>query len=132
MKSIIASEGAQSKQAVQQWVASTERKVAKSAMTLQQQRNGVCIPPNGWKCAKCDLTSNLWLNLTDGMVLCGRANWDGTGGNGHALEHYRETGYPLAVKLGTITRDLDSAGESVSALNLGFARQIVLFKPPVD
>lgn len=36
---------------------------------------------------------------------CGRKNWDGTGGNGHALQHFQETGaqYPLCVKLGTIT-----------------------------
>ena len=36
-------------------------------------------------------------------MLCGRKNWDGSGGNGHALEHYNETKYPLCVKLGTIT-----------------------------
>lgn len=51
----------------------------------------------------CDLTSNLWLNLSDGSLLCGRRNYDGTGGNGHALEHYQNTGNPLCVKLGTIT-----------------------------
>ncbi|KAG8136194.1 hypothetical protein E2320_009182 [Naja naja] len=28
-----------------------------------------------------------------------------SGGNGHALEHFKEMGYPLAVKLGTITPD---------------------------
>lgn len=73
---------------------------------------GVIIPPSGWKCAKCDKTENLWLNLTDGMILCGRRNWDGSGGNNHAVEHYKETGYPLAVKLGTITSDLEGAGIS--------------------
>ena len=57
----------------------------------------------GWKCAKCDLTSNLWLNLTDGTILCGRRFFDGSGGNNHAVEYYDETKYPLAVKLGTIT-----------------------------
>lgn len=45
------------------------------------------------------------MNLTDGKVLCGRRYFDGTGGNNHALLHYQETGYPLAVKLGTITPD---------------------------
>jgi len=34
-----------------------------------------------------------------------RKNWDGSEGNGHALEHYNETKYPLCVKLGTITKD---------------------------
>lgn len=47
----------------------------------------------------------MWLNLTDGAVLCGKWFFDGSGGNGHALEHYRETNYPLAVKLDTITPD---------------------------
>ena len=60
---------------------------------------------SGWKCSKCDLRENLWLNLTDGSVLCGKWFFDGSGGNGHAMEHYKETGYPLAVKLGTITPD---------------------------
>ncbi|KRT81918.1 Peptidase, partial [Oryctes borbonicus] len=36
---------------------------------------------------------------------CGRKFFDGTGGNNHALEHYAATSYPLAVKLGTITKD---------------------------
>lgn len=45
------------------------------------------------------------MNLTDGKVLCGRRYFDGSGGNNHALQHFQETGYPLAVKLGTITPD---------------------------
>lgn len=51
------------------------------------------------------MRENLWLNLTDGSILCGRRYFDGSGGNNHAVEHFRETGYPLAVKLGTITPD---------------------------
>ncbi len=43
------------------------------------------------------------MNLTDGTILCGRKYFDGSGGNNHALEHFRKTGFPLAVKLGTIT-----------------------------
>ena len=31
--------------------------------------------------------------------------YDGTGGNNHAVDYYAETGYPLAVKLGTITAE---------------------------
>ncbi|XP_063383766.1 ubiquitin carboxyl-terminal hydrolase 5 [Cydia fagiglandana] len=81
------------------------REVSVHAVSLKQLDNGVKIPPSGWKCAKCDLTTNLWLNLTDGAVLCGRRFFDGSGGNEHAVEHYRETGYPLAVKLGTITAE---------------------------
>ena len=91
------------------WTAD-EKKASEHALTLQQIKSGVVVPPSGWKCAKCDKKENLWLNLTDGMILCGRKNWDGTGGNNHAVEHYKETSYPLAVKLGTITADLESAG----------------------
>ncbi|KAM0730160.1 Ubiquitin carboxyl-terminal hydrolase 5 [Formica fusca] len=80
------------------------RSESKHAANLKQLDNGKKIPPSGWKCEKCDLTQNLWLNLTDGSILCGRKFYDGSGGNGHAIEHYRATGYPLAVKLGTITK----------------------------
>ena len=75
------------------------------ADTLVQLDNGKKIPPKGWKCEKCDKTDNLWLNLTDGSVLCGRKFFDGSGGNNHAVDHYGDTKYPLAVKLGTITPD---------------------------
>lgn len=65
--------------------------------------------PNAWKCQApdCDKQENLWLNLSDGFIGCGRKNWDGSGGCGAALRHYEETGsrYPLAVKLGTITAE---------------------------
>ena len=72
---------------------------------LVQLNNGKKIPPSGWMCEKCGLTKNLWLNFSDGSILCGRKLFDGTGGNDHAVEHYKSTGYPLAVKLGTITRE---------------------------
>ncbi|CAI5639422.1 unnamed protein product [Oreochromis niloticus] len=82
-----------------------EIQVSRHARSLRQLDNGVRIPPSGWKCQKCEMRENLWLNLTDGAVLCGKWFFDGSGGNGHALEHYRETNYPLAVKLDTITPD---------------------------
>ncbi|KAK3106047.1 hypothetical protein FSP39_011642, partial [Pinctada imbricata] len=75
------------------------------AENLLQLDNGKKIPPSGWKCEMCDLTTNLWLNLTDGSILCGRRFFDGSGGNNHAVEHYNVVKYPLAVKLGTITPD---------------------------
>ncbi|KAL3284236.1 hypothetical protein HHI36_018399 [Cryptolaemus montrouzieri] len=81
------------------------RVVSKHAQNLQQLGNGKKIPPSGWQCEKCDKTDNLWLNLTDGSILCGRRFYDGSGGNNHAVEHYSQTGYPLAVKLGTITKE---------------------------
>ncbi|KAM6962866.1 ubiquitin carboxyl-terminal hydrolase 13 isoform 2-T2 [Aplochiton taeniatus] len=79
--------------------------VSRHARSLRQEDNGVRIPPSGWKCGKCEMRENLWLNLTDGSVLCGKWFFDGSGGNGHALDHYRESNFPLAVKLDTITPD---------------------------
>ena len=57
------------------------------------------------QCDDCILKENLWLNLSSGHIGCGRRNFDGSGGNGHALKHYEETGNPLAVKLGTISAE---------------------------
>ncbi|GAA94477.1 hypothetical protein E5Q_01129 [Mixia osmundae IAM 14324] len=54
-------------------------------------------------CSSCELTGNLWLCLTCGALSCGRKQFGGIGGNGHALEHFDATGHPVAVKLGTIT-----------------------------
>ncbi|KAJ7379748.1 Ubiquitin carboxyl-terminal hydrolase 5 [Desmophyllum pertusum] len=82
-----------------------KRVISKHAQNLLQLDNGVKVPPRGWKCSMCDLKENLWLNLTDGTILCGRRYFDGTGGNNHAIDYYTETKYPLAVKLGTITPD---------------------------
>lgn len=105
---ILLAAGAERKEQVAAWTAD-KKLVSAYAMNLQQIGNGVVIPPSGWKCCECDQTENLWLNLTDGLILCGRRNWDGSGGNNHAVEHYKKTGYPLAVKLGTITADLEAA-----------------------
>ncbi|KAI4883704.1 hypothetical protein NFI96_031575 [Prochilodus magdalenae] len=89
---------------VQQWDGEV-RQESKHAAELKQLDNGLKIPPSGWRCEVCDLQENLWMNLTDGKVLCGRRYFDGSGGNNHALQHFQQTGYPLAVKLGTITPD---------------------------
>ena len=57
-------------------------------------------------CCKCDLDHNLWMCLTCGSVGCGRKQYGSNlGGEGHALDHHKETGHPVAVKLGTITPD---------------------------
>ncbi|XP_075476626.1 ubiquitin carboxyl-terminal hydrolase 14-like [Primulina tabacum] len=106
--SVIMNTGAEKKDQVAAWTADTKI-ISKHAMDLKQLDNGVVVPPSGWKCEKCDKTENLWLNLTDGSILCGRRNWDGSGGNDHAVNHYSVTKYPLAVKLGTITADLEAA-----------------------
>lgn len=78
------------------------RQVSKHSETLLQLDNGRKIPRSGWKCDNCDLKDNLWLNLTDGVILCGRKFFDGTGGNNHAAEHFYKTKHPLVVKLGSI------------------------------
>ncbi|XP_029436237.1 ubiquitin carboxyl-terminal hydrolase 5 isoform X2 [Rhinatrema bivittatum] len=101
---ILAADSASRKQEVQAWDGEV-RQVSKHAFSLKQLEPAARIPPCGWKCSRCDLKENLWLNLTDGAILCGRRYFDGSGGNNHAVEHYKETGYPLAVKLGTITPD---------------------------
>ncbi|XP_075699067.1 ubiquitin carboxyl-terminal hydrolase 5 isoform X2 [Rhinoderma darwinii] len=101
---ILAADSASRKQEIQAWDGEV-RQVSKHAFNLQQLEGAPRIPPCGWRCSVCDLQENLWLNMTDGAILCGRRYFDGSGGNNHAVQHYRETGYPLAVKLGTITPD---------------------------
>lgn len=54
-------------------------------------------------CSMCDLNENLWLCLECGNLGCGRAQFGGVGGNGHALEHYNQSHHKVAVKLGSIT-----------------------------
>lgn len=61
-----------------------------------------------WVCVESNATENLWLNLGDGHIGSGRQHWDGSGGNGGALRHYKAEKakghlFPLVVKLGTIT-----------------------------
>uniref|UniRef100_A0A8C7T1K1 Ubiquitin carboxyl-terminal hydrolase n=1 Tax=Oncorhynchus mykiss TaxID=8022 RepID=A0A8C7T1K1_ONCMY len=89
---------------VQQWDGEV-RAESRHAVKLKQLDNGTKIPPSGWRCEVCDLQENLWMNLSDGRVFCGRRYFDGSGGNNHALLHFQQTGHPLAVKLGTITPD---------------------------
>jgi len=78
---------------------------SKFAEKLVQLDNGTKVPPSGWQCSQCDKTDNLWLNLSDGVICCGRRQLDGSGGNDHAVHHYEATSYPLSVKLGTITKE---------------------------
>jgi ubiquitin carboxyl-terminal hydrolase 5/13 len=82
-----------------------QRFVSKHSANLVQlpQAAQISPDPNSWKCELCDVRKNLWLNLSDGKILCGRRQLDGSGGNNHAVEHFYRTKYPLAVKLGTIT-----------------------------
>ncbi|KAF7338024.1 Ubiquitin carboxyl-terminal hydrolase [Mycena venus] len=84
--------------------------------TLMLQQTSVgAIPASGLAhCVACELTSNLWLCLTCGSLGCGRVQYGGvTGGNGHGLRHFEETGHPVSVKLGTITPE-GGAGKFIS------------------
>eukprot|EP00897_Mesotaenium_endlicherianum_P009541 jgi/Mesen1/8615/ME000050S08022 len=108
VQAVLAAEGAERRSQLAAWVAD-KKAVSAYASGLQQMDDGVVVAPSGWVCARCDKRDNLWLNLSDGTILCGRKNWDGSGGNNHAVLHYQQTGFPLAVKLGTITSDLAAA-----------------------
>ncbi len=35
---------------------------------------------HNWRCAVCGKQDNLWFNLSDGYIGCGRTQWDGSGG----------------------------------------------------
>lgn len=87
--------------------------ISKYAAELPFVNNGKQISPDpsDWKCEHSGATENLWLNLSDGYIGGGRKNWDGSGGSNGALDHFNETGqqYPLVVKLGTITADIETA-----------------------
>jgi ubiquitin carboxyl-terminal hydrolase 5/13 len=111
--SIINHEGLSVKQDLSAWELNDEKPISKYAANLPFVDNGVTIPPpSEWRCQKTDETSDhLWLNLSDGFIGGGRKNWDGSGGTNGALDHFIETGekYPLVVKLGTITEDVESA-----------------------
>ena len=72
-------------------------------LTLQQEASSSISPAGLAKCNACELNNNLWLCLTCGSLSCGRQQFGGTGGNGHALKHFEATSHPFAVKLGTIT-----------------------------
>ena len=50
-------------------------------------------------CQSCAVGSSLWLCLTCGALGCSRKNFDGTGGNGHAVSHFEATGHPLVCKV---------------------------------
>ncbi|KAL9651603.1 hypothetical protein ABK040_001548 [Willaertia magna] len=103
IKGILESQSVERKKEVVQWEGEA-LKESTYALTLKQigERK---VPASNWKCDCCDITDNLWLNLTDGHIGCGRKFWDGTGGNNHAVEHYQQSGFPLCVKLGTIHID---------------------------
>eukprot|EP00002_Diphylleia_rotans_P021157 TRINITY_DN411_c0_g1_i1.p1 TRINITY_DN411_c0_g1~~TRINITY_DN411_c0_g1_i1.p1 ORF type:complete len:759 (-),score=138.54 TRINITY_DN411_c0_g1_i1:202-2478(-) len=77
------------------------RNPCEHTLTLQQVSGAVV--PSTQKCHDCDVSTHLWLCLVCGNLACGRKNFDGSGGNGHALRHFETTGHSLVVKMGTVT-----------------------------
>ncbi|SBT87435.1 ubiquitin carboxyl-terminal hydrolase 13, putative [Plasmodium malariae] len=97
------------KESINKWV--NEIKESKYAKDLIQLPN-IRIKNEHIACAVCKSTKNIWLNLSDGYIGCGRKIYNYGGGclnneEGASLKHYYESGkkYPLVVKLGTITKE---------------------------
>ncbi|KAF8148726.1 hypothetical protein K438DRAFT_1733829 [Mycena galopus ATCC 62051] len=90
-----------------------EREACEHTLMLQQTAVDAIPASRLAHCVACELASNLWLCLTCGSLGCGRRQLDG--GNGHALNHFEDTGHPVVVKLGTITPE-GGAGRSVFRL----------------
>ena len=72
------------------------------SLTLEQNEGIIVEEKSLNKCKDCELNKNLWFCLTCGNLACGRKE---TGGNLHAIEHYKKTKHPLVVKYGTLTPD---------------------------
>ena len=107
---IIACKGIGAHEEFASWGGDGEAVESKHSETLLQLDLNESMRPSpnraDWKCGECgQADENLWFNLSDGYIGCGRRQWDGSGGCGAAARHFTETGskYPLAVKLGTIT-----------------------------
>lgn len=101
MEAILQADSAKRKADVQAW---QETVVACEHTRLLQQDPvaGYAARSSLAQCQRCDKTDNLWLCMACGFVACGRRQFDGSGGNGHASEHGRAAGHPVALKLGTI------------------------------
>lgn len=103
-EAIKAAKGAAAEEGSRQWELQLE--ACEHALCLEQVTPAPALnSAHLVKCDKCDLTSNLWLCLSCGKLHCGRRNFDGTGGNGHALEHGKSSGHSVVVKMGTITAE---------------------------
>lgn len=86
-------------------------------LTLQQLNNNKIASKFLAHCQNCELSSNLWLCLTCGYLGCGRKNYDGSGGNNHAINHFESTSHPLVVKTGTITPEGDACNNNINLSN---------------
>ncbi|GMR53680.1 hypothetical protein PMAYCL1PPCAC_23875, partial [Pristionchus mayeri] len=114
-----------------------ETKQVTKHINLKQTDSPPQLPMSGWKCDvdTCDLTENLWLNLTDGAIRCGRSQIIGDGvrskGNNHMKMYYEEKKFPLVVKLGTIEEsgvaDIYSYDEDDAVANPNLEKHLAHF-----
>ncbi|WAR56508.1 hypothetical protein PtB15_7B357 [Puccinia triticina] len=82
-----------------------EIETCRHVVDLSQDPNAAPVAQASATCHACELSSNLWFCLQCGSLGCGRPQYGGSGGNGHALQHYEQTGHCVNVKMGTITAE---------------------------
>lgn len=100
----MSSDSAKKKLEVKSWQETVS--ACEHTLTLQQdQVSGFAARSSLQKCHKCNMTDNLWLCMTCGYVGCGRRQFDGSGGNGHAAEHFQSSAHGVSLKLGTISAE---------------------------
>uniref|UniRef100_A0A0N4ZNJ6 Ubiquitin carboxyl-terminal hydrolase n=1 Tax=Parastrongyloides trichosuri TaxID=131310 RepID=A0A0N4ZNJ6_PARTI len=113
-----------------------EARILTKHANIEQVNNGKIIPNSGWVCEVdgCDLNENLWLNLVDGTIRCGRSQYIKEGvitkGNNHMKEYYETTKYPLVLKLGTIKDgdgDLYSYDEDENVFDPNLSKHLAHF-----
>eukprot|EP00698_Gefionella_okellyi_P005739 TRINITY_DN151_c0_g1_i2.p1 TRINITY_DN151_c0_g1~~TRINITY_DN151_c0_g1_i2.p1 ORF type:complete len:722 (-),score=193.89 TRINITY_DN151_c0_g1_i2:124-2289(-) len=102
---IVVAQAATRKEEAANWQWELKLEPCEHTLTLQQVENGPMLMGDGAlkKCGLCDLNSNLWLCMSCGFLGCGRRQYDGSGGNGHAVDHARTHEHWVACKTGTIT-----------------------------
>ncbi|KAI5170998.1 ubiquitin carboxyl-terminal hydrolase 5/13 [Nematocida sp. LUAm3] len=59
-------------------------------------------------CKNCEVSNNTWLCLFCGDSFCGRVQY-GIEGNGHFLQHYKETDHFLALRIESLDKKKNSA-----------------------
>uniref|UniRef100_A0A915ELF2 DNA helicase n=1 Tax=Ditylenchus dipsaci TaxID=166011 RepID=A0A915ELF2_9BILA len=88
-----------------------ESETVKNLVQLDVQKS---TPTDGWMCETegCQIKQNLWLNLSDGFVGCGRQSHGSKyDGKGHAEAHARESGFSLVVRVATIENEVGECFE---------------------
>ncbi|WBW72612.1 Lys48-specific deubiquitinase Ubp14 [Schizosaccharomyces osmophilus] len=101
-EAVIKAPKASNKSQVKAW----ENEIVPCEHTLCLQPQADYIPDlKDTKCFGCDLKDNLWMCLHCGILSCGRKQYGGGGGNGHAIEHFKKFEHAVSAKLKSITPD---------------------------